>query len=283
MSEIVFSFIIPHKNCPDLLQRCIDSIPIRDDIQIIVVDDNSDIDKKPSIERENVKVILLDAEHSKGAGRARNVGMEEAKGKWLLFADADDYYVQGFLDILDGYKEKELDVLYFNFEYKSGKTGEKLAQLYFNKYFEEYDGSRESRDQVKFHHNVPWTKMVSHNFLKKNKIYFEETVNGNDILFSMKVGVHADNILVERKPLYVYLKNENSILTSKETAQAALCRLTHQVKLKYFYLSIGHPEWCSSIIRKILIRVNSIGLPFVLLLFKNVWTLLRTRKDWLNI
>lgn len=89
--NISFSFIIPHKNCPDLLQRCVDSIPDRDDVQIIVVDDNSDDEKKPAIYRRDVEIVLLDAEHSKGAGRARNEGLKHAKGKWLLFADADDY------------------------------------------------------------------------------------------------------------------------------------------------------------------------------------------------
>ena len=41
MAETCFSIIIPHKNIPSLLQRCLDSIPKRDDVQIIVVDDNS--------------------------------------------------------------------------------------------------------------------------------------------------------------------------------------------------------------------------------------------------
>ena len=81
-----YSFIIPHKNCPDLLQRCVDSIPERDDVQVIVVDDNSDDGKKPSLKNhKNLQVILLDATQSKGAGRARNVGLEHAEGKWLLF------------------------------------------------------------------------------------------------------------------------------------------------------------------------------------------------------
>ena len=51
---IVYSFIIPHKNCPVLLNRCLDSIPIRDDVQIIVVDDNSDVDKKPTLSRQDI-------------------------------------------------------------------------------------------------------------------------------------------------------------------------------------------------------------------------------------
>ena len=40
MKEITYTFIIPHHNCPDLLDRCLSSIPQRDDIQIVVVDDN---------------------------------------------------------------------------------------------------------------------------------------------------------------------------------------------------------------------------------------------------
>ena len=43
---LYYSIVIPHKNAQDLLKYCLDSIPIRDDIQVIVVDDNSDADKE---------------------------------------------------------------------------------------------------------------------------------------------------------------------------------------------------------------------------------------------
>lgn len=72
----IYSIIIPHKNCPDLLRRCVDSIPEREDVQIIVVDDNSDEGKKQSLkEFKNLQVVLLDSSQSKSAGRARNVGI----------------------------------------------------------------------------------------------------------------------------------------------------------------------------------------------------------------
>ena len=64
MMKPIYSIIIPYKNCPALLNRCIDSIPQRDDVQIIVVDDNSDDDKKPNIIRNDVELVMLDAEHS---------------------------------------------------------------------------------------------------------------------------------------------------------------------------------------------------------------------------
>ena len=113
---INYSIIIPHKNIPDLLQICLDSIPERDDIEIIVVDDNSDeeiISKSdfPGLERSDCKVIFT--KEGKGAGYARNVGLDNANGKWILFADADDYFVDDFLIILDKYSILEFDTIYF--------------------------------------------------------------------------------------------------------------------------------------------------------------------------
>ena len=58
-----YSFIIPHHNLPELLKRCVSSIPKRDDVQIIIVDDNSDpsivdFDNFPFLGEKNVEVIF---------------------------------------------------------------------------------------------------------------------------------------------------------------------------------------------------------------------------------
>ena len=278
--KITYSIIIPHKNRPDLLQRCVGSIPVRSDIQIIVVDDNSDTDKKPRIERTDVEVILLDAGNSKGAGRARNVGIGHARGQWLLFADADDYYKEGFIDVLDGYKDKSFDVVYFNYEFRDGVTGALLPPHVFQSHFTDYDGSKETKDQVRFHHNVPWTKMVSSEYVRQHHITFEETINGNDMLFSMKVGYYTENITVIKQPVYVYLKNPNSIMTTKEDAESSLCRLKQMIKQNYFYKAIGHPEWTVPVTKKALYCMYNIGLPYVVALLKNAIPMYRSRKEW---
>lgn len=275
-----FTIIIPHKNNPDLLQRCVNSIPERDDVQIIVIDDNSDEDKRPSINRIDIEVIILDADQAKGAGRARNVGLEQANGKWLLFADSDDYYKEGFLEILDKYVDSSFNVIYFSYEHRDGKTNEILPPQDFHRFFEEYDGSKLSKDQVRFHHNVPWTKMVLRDYLRKNDIIFEETPNGNDILFSMKVGYYTENITVIKQPLYVYVRNENSIITTKENAMSALCRLTHLIKCNYFYGFIGHAEWKSSVIKRIFKKILTLGFPFLYILVMNAKSIYKSRKEW---
>lgn len=88
-----YSIIIPHFNDFKSLERLLNSIPSRDDIEIIVIDDKStdeyDLDSIKS------KCIFLNNETPiKSAGTCRNIGLKIAKGKWLLFADSDDVFFE---------------------------------------------------------------------------------------------------------------------------------------------------------------------------------------------
>lgn len=91
---INYSIIIPHHNIPDLLGRCLRSIPEREDVQVIVVDDNSPGNENylrdiPELSRKNVEFYIT--KDGLGAGHARNVGLSHAIGKWLVFSDSDDF------------------------------------------------------------------------------------------------------------------------------------------------------------------------------------------------
>ena len=88
----LYSIIIPHYDIPDLLMRCLKSIPVSEDIQVIVVDDNSPdadtyLERYPELSRPYLEFTRTTK--GGGAGYARNVGLDHAKGKWLLFADSD--------------------------------------------------------------------------------------------------------------------------------------------------------------------------------------------------
>ena len=111
-----YSIIIPHYDIPDLLMRCLKSIPVSEDIQVIVVDDNSPeadtyLERYPELSRPYLE--FLSAPKNGGAGYARNIGLDQAKGKWLLFADADDFFVDNMYDIITTHIESDSDVIYF--------------------------------------------------------------------------------------------------------------------------------------------------------------------------
>ena len=236
--KYTYSFIIPHKNCPELLQRCVDSIPVREDVQIIIVDDNSDADKKPSSKRENVEVVLLDSKQAKGAGRARNVGLEHAQGKWLLFADSDDYYVASLLDALDSYKDDDIDVLYFGYQHVL--VNDRIEIPKYNDILLKYKDDNSYIEKVKYALHAPWNKMIRKSFVANYYIRFEEVPNGNDIFFTLQVGMFTKKIAVETTPLYNYIFQQNSIVNKKKkNNEEMLCKLIHRSQVIEFRKYIG--------------------------------------------
>ena len=225
--DIIYSFIIPHHNSPDLLNRCLNSIPQREDIEIIVVDDNSDVDKKPRVSRPDVKLICIDAEHTKGAGRARNYGLKEAKGKWVIFADCDDFYADGFIDELDKVKDSNYDIViwdhYANYLVSSGTWSEGDANLYMKAL--SYDRDNQMLQKaLKFRVNAPWNKMYRADFLHKHDFQYEEKPVGNDAYFSMSAMDAATHVGFIYKRLYYWVKTENGLTHGKKKDSLALKR-----------------------------------------------------------
>lgn len=95
----MYSIIIPHYNIPDLLRRSLASVPRREDVQIIVIDDCSNeqaLAELREIEKDFPYVQFLYSEQNKTAGHARNVGLEYANGDYIMFADADDFFHECF-------------------------------------------------------------------------------------------------------------------------------------------------------------------------------------------
>lgn len=234
MSNVVFSFVIPHRNSPDLLMRCISSIPRREDIEIIVVDDNSDDDKKPQIERENFKVINLIANESKGAGHARNVGLSQVTGKWVLFIDADDSYTTHISELLDKFGNTDTNVIYFGY----AQIKEKKSEIVLPQRNEMSD---EQQFVLKFGFTVPWNKMVKREFIENHGIHFEECPVGNDIFYSYQVGYYAGDIFeVFNKPIYNYYINSGSIVHKKKnTEQYYVTICNHVYQCNAFWRFMG--------------------------------------------
>ena len=240
-----YSFIIPHRNSLRLLERCLDSIPYRDDIEIIIIDDNSDIESRAQASRKDTRIIFIDELHSKGAGRARNYGVKEAVGKWLVFADCDDYFVPGFLDVLDKYKDLDIEVVYYNAQAVHTVSLAPMPGFLRsrNNYFSSYDGSKKAEDAIRFKLHAPWWKMVRRDFIEKYQIQFEEVPKGNDVFFTYQVGTFAKKISVESKQLYVYTYNPDGITHGRKNKEIYLSSLHRMMKANSFLMYIGYPEW----------------------------------------
>jgi glycosyltransferase involved in cell wall biosynthesis len=198
--NIQYSVIIPHKNCLDLLLRCVNSIPDRDDIEVIVVDDysnNQDTVKNEieALNRQNVIVVL--AQKSGGGGYARNQGLKITRGKWLLFSDSDDYFIESAFDTFDKYSEEKDDIIFFKHIGIISNTGEIVPRSeYRNVIIDNYLKEKTSRSEafMRYNNAVPWAKMIRHSLVEEYAIDFEEVPASNDTMFSTKIGHFARSI-----------------------------------------------------------------------------------------
>ncbi len=244
--KLEYSFVVPHHNTPELLQRLVDSIPQRDDIEIIVVDDNSDENKKANVIRSDVRTIYIDRDHTNGAGRARNVGMDAASGKWLLFADSDDFYKPGFINILDEYKDDDIEMLFFNVDYVDSESLMPILNDVRKKSSDvvtQYDGSKLSTDILLFQGWTPWHKMQKLSFVRKYGFRFEEVPKGNDVFFSFQTGYFVKKWKVDFRVLYSVAYNRNSITFGRENSYKYRYTIINFRKRAKFFSFIGHPEW----------------------------------------
>ncbi len=225
--EIIrYSIIIPHKNCPSLLIRCLKSIPRKDDIEIIIVDDNSDNDKKPIIDRDDAKILFLNKAQSNGAGKARNVGLSNTRGRWILFADSDDYFVDNFYEIISGHSDSKADMILFKSNSVISDTLEQSDRhLSMNEKLDRYFRGEISAKLASLDIEVPWCKMLSADFLNKNNIKFDEVLASNDTMFSTKATCLANNIEISNSILYVVTYRDGSLWTTRKAPSNYLTRI----------------------------------------------------------
>lgn len=231
--KVVFSIIIPHHNIPSLLVRCLKSIPSSEDIQVIVIDDNSSesdtyLDKYPELSRPNV--VFIRSYKLGGAGFSRNIGLERAIGEWILFADADDFFVPNMYEIIRANAETDADVVYY--KKKSVLSDDVKKESHRSDYVNyQIDGYIKTGDDVLLRtmNGVPWGKMIRRSLIERHHIRFHEVMFSNDIFFSACVGLYAQKITAVDKQLYVVttragsLTNQNVIDKDELSIRAHEC------------------------------------------------------------
>lgn len=218
------SIIVPHYNIPTLLYRLLLSIPDREDIEVIVVDDCS------TESLENVKqyigkrrnIRLYEAVQNFGAGKCRNYGLGKAKGRWIMFADADDYFLDGFYDEVSAHFSETADIVFFT------ATSEEIVtktmgsrHVLFNDTIREWTNNQTNKKaelNIRYKTNAPWCKLIKRDLIVNNHIYFDNVRVSNDEMFSTKTAFYASIISTCLNPIYCVTSRPGSLtdIMSKE-------------------------------------------------------------------
>lgn len=267
-----YSVIIPHKNSLNYLIRLVRSIPNRNDLEILVVDDNSD-----KVTKEDWQQFQADFPHvrhyltteGKGAGYARNVGLSHCIGKWVIFADADDFFYPNSFDYLDQWKSSDMDIIYFLCDSRIGDTlvpcSDRMPII--RKFIEQRDIGG-----LRFNSLVPWGKMIKRSLIEEHHIRFDEIEVSNDVMFSMRVGLHVENAEVINTPLYCCTNNPGSLYFHR-TVNRAMIRLDTYKIANDFLHDHGYDNYRLPFHRAAYVNMMLLRQQQPRLFFKYLWKL----------
>ena len=228
----ILSVIIPHYNSPELLRKAITSACVNSNVQVIVVDDKSDLSKELLVSLEGFckdknAFFYRNSTDKKGAGVCRNIGLEHATGDWLLLLDADDYFVDGWYEVVSPFFDSTADMIYFPPLAIRLETGEKdgRSQMYFDMVTEYLRNHSEKNElQLRYRFVNSASKMVRLQIIRENNIRFDEVICSNDVMFMTQCAYYSKQVDACKSPIYVATRSKGT-LTSKKTEAKFLIAL----------------------------------------------------------
>ena len=217
MDNQLVSVIVPIYNSENTLERCLDSISRQSylSLEIILVNDGSQdstakICEAAQARDARVKYIY---QHNGGVSSARNNGIKNAKGTWLLFVDSDDMIPPDFalrmVDATGG--ESDLAICGFDCMQKGRRfleicadNGIELRQQFMEKFLSHFD-----RGII----NSPCNKIYRLSLIREHNIAFPSGIRlGEDLLFNLSYLPHCSSVAFTSLTRYAcYFDNTNSL------------------------------------------------------------------------
>ncbi|KAF0338465.1 glycosyltransferase family 2 protein [Pediococcus acidilactici] len=216
------TIIIPIYNLEDYLDNCLNSIKKQTytNFEVLLIDDGS-TDKSKQICKFYVKEdsrFKYFYQHNAGVSKARNLGLQKARGKFVTFVDGDDFLNSNHLqDMIDGMEYGQLSI--------SGRN-----DIYQDKVKQSFKVDKDvvlNRRQLVdgilkpgIIYSFPWNKLYLTKIIKDNLITFNESLDyGEDLVFNMEYVLKINTAILKTDATYnyVYRKNSVSKLMNKKT------------------------------------------------------------------
>jgi glycosyltransferase involved in cell wall biosynthesis len=215
------SIILPVFNIEKYIKQCIESVLNQSYpyFECLCIDDCStdgtlSILENYSANDKRIKIFSMPV--NGGPGKARNFGTRQARGKYITFADHDDFFDEEWLlKMYTRIKQTNADCVYCAFAEYFEDTN-----IYDYKYFQDdvlkitqLNNTNKYLFSCKFF--PPWMKLIKNTILKENKILFDENFNKfDDVLFTVLLVDCINSVSLINEILY-YHRLHNMSITEK--------------------------------------------------------------------
>ena len=235
VSLVKYSLIIPHFDDSERLERLLRTVPTdRRDLAVIVVDDCSpDQAGLLELKEEWPTVLWLSTSRNSGAGAARNVGLDNATGKWLVFADSDDEFLPNAFENFDSVLRDDDQLVFFLAQAVQERDGLPSTRAdRINALVHEYATRPSDRTlrELQLGHVNPVAKIYRRSFIESHSLRFDSVQVSNDVGFNVMASVKAINLRVEPIPVYRIYRRSGS-LTSTVSSETFLKRFEVSLSL----------------------------------------------------
>lgn len=222
MSEIKVSVIVPVYNGEMYIRECIESILAQSlkEIELICVDDGSTdgtVKILEEIAQKDQRLKIL-KQQNKYAGVARNLGMANAKGEYLVFLDADDFFHKNMMEnmynqckkdnaqicVCDGYTYDENAKAFYEVDYFLRQKDVPSVRPF---------SIEDIPDKIfNFTVSAPWNKMFQREFVEEKGLQYQDTRRANDLYFCNMALALAERITVVNERLVNYRRGHGTSL-----------------------------------------------------------------------
>lgn len=248
------SIIVPVYNVENYIERCLNSLVNQTfkDIEIITINDGS-TDKSLELlnkyAKEDIRISVIDL-GDEGVSYCRNLGIEKANGKYIMFVDSDDWIDSSMVEVM--YKkaeENKLDLVMCSYirEFKD-HSKEKIFNLPQEIIYKDNEVKNEllrklvgpikeelSNPEMLDALGTVWGKLYRADILKENKIKFvdlKEIGSAEDTLFNIFTFNYLKKLMFLNKPMYHYWRDNLKSVTSQYNP-----KLKEQRKVFFKYIS----------------------------------------------
>lgn len=213
---MLISIIVPAHITADrvsMLKELYDSVPDKRGIELVVIDDHSP--KKVPVPEHKLCSVQMLKSNKRYAGEARNLGLQHAKGEYIIFADSDDRFdknwLQDCIENLHSNQGATWDVAIFevtSFVNKNQCLG--TRHLHINSVLEKVRSNE--------HPNIarlvtPVGKIIKKSFIEQHKITFSNSKVANDVLFCTRLAIAAPRIQFCQGTGYKIRQDHDSLVT----------------------------------------------------------------------
>lgn len=250
MTFPIVSIIIPHYNSVEMVLKLLSSIPPDPRFEVIVVDDRStaDISALKKALPGNQRILLSNDRLNKGAGAARNIGLEHARGEWLLFADSDDYFMDGWTKVVADWLDSEYDEVFFaptSFNLSTQLEG--VRHRHYAELVNRHSRLRTEQTEIELRYGfyTPWSKLIRKKVFLEYGIRFDEQMVANDIMAMTQCAYYSRSIQADSRVIYCVTCG-NDTLTSKKKPENFEIRIDTKIRRYRFlqkHLSKRHFRW----------------------------------------